>query len=307
MRKLISIALFSFLAFSLFAQPDTTKVEAGKKNIVTVIEDGKTTHVKAGGDGGVEVIANEQGDTVHIRIGRRKIEIIETGDGTSVKMDKDKSIKLTDNSFNPHWTGVEMGINLFRQSDYSTYAGSEFPDNFMDLNHGKSISVNLNVFEWAFKNRAQNFGVITGLGFSFMDFAFDQPVTIEKENGNGKIIPVTLESDGLKKSKLNTSYLTAPLMLEVKTPLKAGNSHLCLAAGVIGGLNIGSHTKYKYRNQKEKLRSNFNLNQFKYDLTGRIGLGDFMLFVNWGMTPLFKDKNGPGLVPVTFGFSFPNI
>ncbi|MDD4109262.1 MAG: outer membrane beta-barrel protein, partial [Prolixibacteraceae bacterium] len=116
-----------------------------------------------------------------------------------------------------------------------------------------------------------------------------------------------LDPEGLKKSKLNISYITAPLLLEVKTPLRMGTSNLYISGGVIGGLNIGSHTKYKYKNDKEKARSNFNLNQFKYDLTGRIGIGDFCVFVNYGMTPLFKNNQGPELFPVTFGFSFPNI
>jgi hypothetical protein len=124
---------------------------------------------------------------------------------------------------------------------------------------------------------------------------------------NGIVVPVSLDPEGLKKTKLNVTYLTAPLMLELKTPLRMGHSRLYLAGGVIGGVNIGSHTKYKYRNDKEKSRSNFNLNQFKYDITGRIGFGDFCIFVNYGMTPLFKEGRGPELHPVTFGFSFPNI
>jgi hypothetical protein len=31
------------------------------------------------------------------------------------------------------------------------------------------------------------------------------------------------------------------------------------------------------------------------------------VFVNYGMTPLFQERRGPELYPVTIGFSFPNI
>ncbi len=307
MKQLITTLIIGAMAFSLAAQTDTTEVIRKGTNVVTVFEDGKTTHVKVGNDRGVEVITDDRGDTTHIRIGRRSFRVIEGGTGTHVKIDREERKPSRQGSFDPHWAGLEFAVNAFRDADYSLYNNYEVPENFMELHHGKSITVNLNFAEWAFKNEANNFGLVTGLGFSFMDFTFDQPLTIEKENNSGIIVPVQLEPAGLKKTKLNVSYLTAPLMLEVKTPLRMGKSRLYLAGGVIGGLNIGSHTKFKYRGDKEKLRSNFNLNQFKYDLTGRIGFGDLCVFVNYGMTPMFKENRGPELYPVTIGISLLNF
>jgi hypothetical protein len=190
---------------------------------------------------------------------------------------------------------------MFYETDYSEFNNNEF----MDLDHAKSITVNLNIAEWAFKNRANNFAVVTGLGFSLMDFAFDDPITIKKENG--RIAPVPLDPNGLKKSKLNVTYLTVPLMLEVKTPLKLNGSKLYLAAGVIGGLHLGSHSKYKYKNDKFKDKSSFNVRDFKLDLTGRIGFGDFCIFANMGLQSMFEGNKGPMLMPLTVGVSFPNI
>jgi hypothetical protein len=309
MKRLFSLMLCGLISLNLLAQKDTTEVKTMRKNVVTVIEDGSNTHVKVGNDKGIEVITDDRGDTTHIRIGRRTFRVIEGGNGTYVKIDKEERRKTYTGSFNPHWAGLEFGMNTFHQTDYSLYRHieAEVPENFMELHYGKSITVNLNFAEWAFTNEAKNFGLVTGLGFSFMDFTFDRALTIQKQDGDGVIVPVFLDPSGLKKTKLNVTYLTAPLMLEVKTPLRMGHSRLYLAGGVIGGVNIGSHTKFKYRSEKEKVRSNFNLNQFKYDLTGRIGFGDFCVFVNYGMTPLFQERRGPELYPVTFGFSFPNI
>lgn len=309
MKYLFSLILSGLLCLNLYAQTDTTKVEMGRKNVVTVIENVESTHVKVGNDKGIEVVTDDRGDTTHLRIGRRTFKVIEGNNGTYVKFGKEESDRKKTGNFNPHWAGLEFGMNMFHQTDYSLYntPGNEAPNDFMELHYGKSITVNLNIAEWAFTNEAQNFGVVTGLGFSFMDYTFDRPLTIGKREGDGLLMPVALEQEGLKKSKLNVSYLTAPLMLEIKTPLRMGNSRLYLAGGVIGGVNIGSHTKYKYKNDKEKSRSNFNLNQIKYDITGRIGFGDFCIFMNYGMTPLFKDDRGPELYPVTFGITFPNI
>jgi len=309
MKTSIFTILITLLTINLHAQNDTTNVNVLNENVITVVEDGEITHVKVGKDGGIEIFTDEAGDTTHIRIGRRTFRVNEDSTGTNILIGKEDKNILRNRSFNPHWAGLEFGINMYSQTDYSMYnmSSSEVPQNFMDLNYGKSITVNLNILEWAFTNESETFGIVTGAGFSFMDYTFDRALTIEKHGEEGIIMPVGLNPDGLKKSKLNISYLTAPLLLEIKTPLSMGTSNLYIAGGIIGGLNIGSHTKYKYKNDKEKARSNFHLNRFKCDLTGRIGFGDFCVFVNYGMTPLFKDGKGPELFPVTIGFSFPNI
>jgi hypothetical protein len=305
MKQLFTLILCTILATNLWAQTDTTEVKVLKKNVVTVVEDNDKVHVTVGNDRGIEVITDEWGDTTNIRIGRRSFKVIDGNNGTYVKVDKEVRKKNWSGSFNAHWAGLEVGMNTMYKTDYSLYAGEENPE-FFELNPGKSLSWNLNFAEWAFKNERKTFGIVTGMGISFNDYAFELPITIEKENGFGKIIPVPL--DNVKKSKLHVNYLTAPLMLEVKTPLRMGSSRLYLAGGVIGGLYLGSHTKYKLNNNnKEKIKSNYHINQWKYDITGRIGFGDFCVFANYSMTSLFKDGKGPEMHPLMIGISFPNI
>jgi len=307
MKQLLTMVLCSILAINLSAQnQDTTEIKVLKKNVVTVVEDSDKVHVKVGNDRGIEVITDDWGDTTHVRVGRRTFKVIEGNNGTYVKIDKEVKNKSWGGSFNAHWAGLEVGMNMFYESDSSMYDGLGNGE-FFDLNPGKSLTWNLNFAEWAFKNERKTFGIVTGLGISFSDYTFDQAISIEKQSGDGMIVPVFLESDGLKKSKLHATYLTAPLMLEIKTPLRMGSSRLYIAGGVIGGLNIGSHTKIKYKNDKDKTKSNYHLSPFKYDITGRIGFGDFCIFANYSMTALFKDGKGPELYPLMVGISFPNI
>jgi hypothetical protein len=304
MKRFITLILCSVFALNLAAQTDTTKIKTKNKNVVTVIEDGKKVQVIVGNDKGIEVITDEWGDTTHIRIGRRTLDVVEGGKGTHISVNKEPRESRSTGSFNPHWAGLAVGMNLFHETDYSMYGGNEF----FSLIPGKSLSWNINFVEWALKNERNTFGLVTGLGFRFSDYRFDEQITIEKEDGSGMIVPVSLyELEDFKKSKLTISYLTAPLMLEVKTPLRMGSSWLYLAGGVIGSLHLGSHTKFKYNGNKEKSRSNFNINQFSWDITGRIGFGDFCVFVNYSMTPLFQDGKGPELYPLMVGISFPNI
>lgn len=312
MKKLFTLIICSVLILNLSAQEnDTTKIKVLKKNVVTVMEDNEKVHVKVGNDRGIEVITDDWGDTTHVRVGRRTFQVIDSNNGTYVKYDKESKEKFWHGSMNAHWAGLEVGMNMFETSDYSIYDGREYggEENF-DLRSGKSLSWNLNFAEFAFKNKRQNFALVTGMGISFNDYAFDLPVSIEKENGYGMVIPVDIkiEDKSIKKSKLHVNYLTVPLMFEVKTPLRMGGSRLSISAGAIGSLYIGSHTKYKYHDRaKVKIKGNYHINQWKYDLTGRIHFGDFTVFGNYSMTPLFKDAKGPEIHPLMIGINFPNI
>ncbi|WP_319482965.1 outer membrane beta-barrel protein [uncultured Draconibacterium sp.] len=314
MKQLLILILCCTLSINLFAQNDTTEIKVLKKNVVTVVEDHDKVQVAVGD--GVEVITDDWGDTTHVRVGRRTFKVIDGHNGTSIKVEKDKNRPKWSGRFNPHWAGLEVGVNIMTGTDYSIYNNnpdfSDYDGDFLDLNPGKSLSWNLNFAEFAFKNERKTFGVVTGLGISFNDYTFNDPITIEKYNGDGIIVPVNLPNDNdgnsIKKSKLHVNYLTAPLMLEVKTPLRMGSSRMYLAGGVIGSLYLGSHTKYKYyKGDKEKSKSGYNVSQWKYELTGRIGFGDFCVFANYSMTPLFKDGKGPEGAPLMIGISFPNI
>jgi len=301
MKRLLIILTALVCSFQGIGQVDSIKIRMNKKNLVTVVDSGHGSQVKVGNEGGVEVITDDRGDTTRIRVGSRIFEVVDEGEETHIEVERDRDIRKWTGNFNAHWAGVEWGINTFQNTDYSMYSG----DSFMELNYPKSIAFNLNFAEWAFRNRANNFALVTGLGFSFKDFVFDNPVTIINENN--RIQPLPLTQEGLKKSKLHVSYFTVPLMFEWKTPLRLRYTRVYIGAGVIGGLYLGSHTKYKYKNDKYKDKGRFNINQFTYDLTARIGFGDLCIFANYSMVPLFETNRGPELHPLTIGFSFPNI
>ena len=320
MKKIFTLILCSLLSITSWAQStDTTKVKVGKKNVVTVLDGDDQVHVVVGSGEkgrGVEVITDDWGDTTHVRVGRRTFKVIEGNNGTYVKYEKEeKANKWRSGRFNPHWAGLEVGMNMFQNSDYSIYEGTDLPEEyqgveFFDLRSGKSLTWNINFLEFAFKNKQKTFGLVTGMGISFNDYAFDLPVTLEKQDGYGIIVPKNIQVEGksVRKSKLHINYLTVPLMFEVKTPLRMGSSRLSLSAGAIGSLYIGAHTKYKYYDKaKVKIRGNYHINQWKYDLTGRIHFGDFTVFANYSMTSVFKNNLGPEIYPLLVGIQFPNI
>ena len=106
MKYLFSLILSGLLCLNLYAQTDTTKVEMGRKNVVTVIENVESTHVKVGNDKGIEVVTDDRGDTTHLRIGRRTFKVIEGNNGTYVKFGKEESDRKKTGNFNPHWAEI---------------------------------------------------------------------------------------------------------------------------------------------------------------------------------------------------------
>jgi hypothetical protein len=50
-----------------------------------------------------------------------------------------------------------------------------------------------------------------------------------------------------------------------------------------------------------KVSDDFNLNPIRLDATASIGYGIINLFASYSLTPLFKDKEGPKMYPVTGG------
>jgi hypothetical protein len=259
-------------------------------------------------NGNINILDNSANDTTNIRIGRRNIEIVEEGGKTDVtihRIEKEDKGWRKEKHFNGHWAGFELGINGFDKEDYSIY-GDARDNEFMDLNHPKSVEVNLNFLEYSIVLQERYIGLVTGMGFSMNNYRFDNDVTIDKDE-NGRIYPIDLTTRDPEKSKLTASYLTVPLMLEFQIPVNGRSNRFFISGGVVGGINIGSHTKVKYDDSKEKDRGNFNLNPFKCSAIVRAGLNDLSLYASYGLTPLFKNDKGPELFPFSIGISLLNF
>ncbi|MFV0376389.1 MAG: outer membrane beta-barrel protein [Mangrovibacterium sp.] len=315
MKKIILLALLAVLAVSTRAQ-DTTTVKIIRKNIVTVNEKTGQTEVSLLNDQ-INIQDKYHSDTTIIRIGRKSVEIIE-GDGrTYVNVFRKDSLtrsqwRNTRKPFNGHWAGFELGVNGLYGTDYSLYQLTNYvmpegvPDEFMELKQAASLEVNINVLEFNVALKEHRIGLVSGLGFQWNNYKFDNPVGIDKTSA-GIIEPFPIEEHNFKKSKLMVSYLTLPLMLEFQFPVNGNRNTMYLSGGMIGALNLGSHTKIKNDSSKDKDRGSFNINPFKYSAVGRIGFGDFSLYATYSFSSLFKDDKGPEMYPFSIGIALVNF
>lgn len=290
MKKLAVILFSIILSTGLYSQADTTTVKIGKTEIVKVIEGN---------------------DTVIINIGNKELKIIDSKDGTSIDFitlddfDQDEGKnKKSRRSFNGHWKGLELGMNNYLTSDYSLTLPAEAQ--FMELNTGKSWCVNLNMLQYDIGFGTDKVGLVTGLGLEFNNYRFDRDNSIIKDPVTRKIVSKEYDAATyIEKSKLSTSYLTVPLLLEFQIPV-SGYKRIHISGGVIGGLKIGSHTKVIYKEdgskQKDKISDDFNLSPLRYGLTARIGYRALKIFATYNITPMFETGQGPVLYPVSIGF-----
>lgn len=251
-------------------------------------------------------------DTTKIKIGRKEVSIYESGEETEIRV---KSVESTQVSpemkakmskvrkFRGHWSGFEMGLNNYVNSGFSTSLDPSM--DYMELKSSKSLNVNINFLQYNLKIAGDNFGLVTGMGLEFNDYRFSNNTSIKREAG--VIVPVDYSPLVLEKSKLSTTYLTVPLLVEFQTPQISRKHRVHLSAGIIGGIKLGSHTKIVHRDSdrklKDKVRDDFYLSPFRYGVTFRAGYRQLNVFANYYMTPLFEINKGPELYPFSIGFS----
>jgi hypothetical protein len=238
-------------------------------------------------------------DTTTVRFGKTTIIIVgdkeERNTTISNLPDTSKSKKKRPES---HWAGIELGINMFMNKDNEFDVPSGY--DFLELNEAKSIALNINFTDKELSLINNRLLLVSGLGMTFNNYRFRNNITLLADTNR---VAGTYDTINYQKSKLSVTYLTVPLLLEYTDGKSKRSFHI--AAGIIGGLRIGSHTKQKYsignKTVKPKVRDDFNLSPIRYDATIRFGFGSLAFFSTYTLNGLFKEKRGPEIHPFTAG------
>jgi hypothetical protein len=304
----ISILITAIIIFG-FTLKVSAECQDDKKQENKSVPPEKTT-VTVGND----LLSVEHRDSsVNIRIGNRGMNILESLEGNKIHFenynrnkdwnqeDREEEHARRRNRFKGHWAGVELGFNNYVTAENSL----SLPDDidYMTLHSGKSTNFNINFAQLSL-GLMRHFGVVTGLGLTWNNYRFDGNNNIQK--GDNGIIERLDPGDQLEKSKLATIYLDLPVMLEFQIP--ADNHHLNFAAGPVGAIKLGSHSKMVYKNgEKVKSNEDFSLNMMRVGATARVGYQNFQLYGTYYWTPLFQSAKSPGghdLYPCEIGIAF---
>lgn len=262
-----------------------------------------------------ETIVNKNGDTIKtkadtaiIRLGKKKIVFVESEDKTTIEFpdDKDYNYHYEYNEkkrFKGHWSGIEIGINGFMDKNQSMNLKNELA--WLDLKQARSWNFNINFMQYSIGLGTDKVGLLTGMGFEFNNYHFSNPISLTMVDGITTIDSSYIKADyKVEKTKLSTTSLTLPLLLEFQIPTGEKGHRIYMSAGVIGGLRLGSHTKVVYDDgdkRKDKNKGDFNIATFRYGFTARMGYRAIRLYANYYPVQLFEKDKGPEVYPFSVG------
>lgn len=255
-----------------------------------------------------EAPSEKEIDTMRMKFGKTQVLVIsEEGEESDVqvtvdgeRVDIEEEPRKSKKS-EAHWAGLDFGFNvLLDENRENTFADNPYWKN----DAAKSQVWNLNILEHKFNFGTPYVGLTTGLGFNWTSVAFNNNYILQSTADS--VFAITDTVNVYSKNKLKASYLTVPLMLEFNTSADEDKSFY-LAAGVVGGVRLTSKTKregeFDGKEFKEKVKGPYNLNSFKLDAAARLGYGNWGVFANYSLLPLFDQGKTVDLYPLTFGLS----
>lgn len=284
---------------------------AGGDIHIKVLEDGDSTIVKMGD---FDVSVFDDGDSTFVRMGEFKVHVRDSDDMTSIgvgkhnlEIDDEGNVKFKKGKkekYDGHWGGFDLGVNGFLDENFEINTPDGY--DYLDLKMEKSINVNLNIFEQNFNLITEKVGLTTGLGLEWNNYRFKNNAVISNMDTLAGYLDV-MENPRFTKSKLVTSYLTLPLMIEFQTNSYSKINSFHAGVGVLSGLRIGTHTKLVDENdKKDKEHGSTAMNPFKLELMARIGWGKLNVYGKYALTQLFKENRGPEVYPFSIGITLVN-
>ncbi|MCI4669278.1 MAG: PorT family protein [Bacteroidia bacterium] len=131
----------------------------------------------------------------------------------------------------------------------------------------------------------------TAISVDWNNYYFTSNVTlIEGDEG----IEFGQAEENLSKNKLTTRYAQIPLLLNFNTAPGQKNN-VSFSVGGYGGLLWSAHTKQVTEEGKKKTKNkgNYNLNPIRYGLTARLDFRWLDIYVNYNLSEVFAQNEGP--------------
>ena len=251
----------------------------------------------------------EQSDT--IRVGTMII-IKKGGSKKDFEVVEDKTVKnrsYYQNRVHTDWILFDFGFaNWADKTDYNLpetqaflHDGGNIPLSSGDfgLFTGKSSNINI----WLFMQRLSLYKGVVNLKYGFGMQMYNYFYKTNIVYVDGANVYVRRDTIDYNKNKLATDYFTVPVMLNFNTNPSRGNRALNFSVGVSAGYMYSSRQKLKVGNDKNKTKSNFNLDPWKVDYVAEVGLGIIHLYGSYNITTLHKTalKQYPYAVGIRIG------
>lgn len=201
------------------------------------------------------------------------------------KTEKKKELKNIEN----FWWVLDLGFSGY--TDQSNYALAR-TIGFVAPNVGKdqlklNMAASRNVNLWILMQRVNlvkhRLNLKYGVGLEMNNYRFEQENIQFQKNPTA----IYLGMVEYNKVKLAADYITVPMMLNLNTSPEKSNG-LRLSAGVSAGFLYSSRFKTKEGGDIDKIRSDFDLEPFKFSWVGELGLGPITLYTNFAMNNMWN-------------------
>lgn len=222
-------------------------------------------------------------------------KVKESGKSPNIRIDIDRNNRRDEPSKNRYRTymgydfGIDVGTNIMMPKSGSL-SGTLY----------ELIPLRSNYVALSFMNRI-NFSryarVRIGLEVSWYNFSFEKDVRVGMSDTG---LELTIDPNGLQKSKLAATYLNLPVMLEV-----GKRWGLTFGVGGYVGYRMDSWTKATAPNgDKQKDHNSYHLTNFRYGVSTQLGLGWLKLFANYDLNSLFVSDKAPNMNVLSVGVRF---
>ena len=198
------------------------------------------------------------------------------------------------------------------QLGYAGWAGK--PDSINTGGFSKSFNVYF-MFDFPFKTNPK-LSMAFGPGISSDHILFDKTYVGIKDATQTLQFRDQTDTNHFKKTKLNTTYLEAPVEFRyTANPLNSGKSFK-FAIGAKAGLLLNAHTRNKDLENKNgsainsytmKETSKRFFNTSRLVGTARVGLGHFTLYGSYQITTLFKEGVAAEIRPFSIGLTISGL
>lgn len=208
-----------------------------------------------------------------------------------------------------------ISFSLFAQEKPRKAARPNIPGSFMiDFGFNRALNKPSNFKQGFLGSRTLNlyyqypirigrskFSFNPGIGASMERWKFTNLFvladTTKDSNDNFLLYPGSTFFNGIKKSTLIANYVEIPIEFRFDTaPEDIARSFNVAIGGRIGYL-FDSKMKVKFKEDGEtkilKDKQNLGLNQLRYGVYTRIGVGAFNIFGFYNLSPLFEKDKGP--------------
>ena len=257
---------------------------------------------------------NEATDT--IRIGNMTIIKKKNGSTTTGETNSGNTVRWTTEKKKAKrvatsWMNFDFGFSNFTDNtNYGSAAAQAyarpaagapaFGSGDFNLRNAKSVNVNL----WIIRQRAgitknRVLHVSYGLMLEMNNYRFDTDLKTTYAKGNDP--HVFRDNKTFKKNKLALDYVTLPLMLGIDTKPNGGG--FSLSAGVsVGYLYSSRNKQISTEDGKQKIKGNFDIEPWKFQYIGEVGLGPIMLYGSYAPKSMYK--TGLDHAPYNIGLRF---